>query len=90
MSGRGIGISALLSIFALGCRSLPDPESAGAKLYDDRCASCHRAYQPDVMTFEMWKIVVARMQYVMSRNGLRPLTADETNVLLEYLQRHSG
>ena len=72
------------------CARLPEPESAGAKLYVDRCTGCHRAYQPGAMKFEMWKLVVNRMQGVMSRNGMRPLTEDDTDLLLDYLQRNSG
>ena len=42
------------------------------------------------MTAEMWKLVVARMQGVISRNGLRPLSPEESTVVLDYLRRNSG
>ena len=68
---------------------LPDPESAGAKLYAARCNGCHRLYAPGVMTAEMWKMTVARMQGELARRGVPPLDAQEQATLLEYLDRHS-
>ena len=76
---------------ALGCNaSLPEPESAGAQLYAQRCDSCHRLYAPGLLKFEMWKIQVERMQGEIVRHGLPPLTPAERTTLLDYLQRHSG
>jgi hypothetical protein len=79
-----------LCAFACACNRLPEPESPGAHLYLERCATCHRAYQPQTMKFEMWKVVLGRMQGVMTRNGLRPLSDDEMTVLLDYLRRNAG
>lgn len=88
---RGVRVAvALACAFLCACTRLPEPESAGAKLYVARCTSCHRAYNPGTMTPEMWKLVVNRMQGVMSRNGVHPLSPEETAVLLDYLRRNSG
>ncbi len=73
-----------------GCNApLPEPESPGAKVYASRCNTCHRLYAPRALTYEMWKMKVALMQGEMVRRGLPPLTRDERELLLEYLQRHS-
>ena len=69
---------------------LPEPESAGAKLYAARCNTCHRVFAPGSLKFEMWKVQVERMQGEIVRHGLPPLTPDERNVLLDYLKRYSG
>jgi hypothetical protein len=92
MVRRRVACAAITVAGALmsACTRLPEPESEGAKLYVERCAACHRAYNPGTMTSEMWKLVVARMQGVMSRNGLRPLSPEESTVLLDYLRRNSG
>jgi mono/diheme cytochrome c family protein len=68
---------------------LPEPDSAGAKLYAARCGACHRLYAPSSLTFEMWKIQVERKQGTMVRQGLPPLTPQERDVVLDYLKRHS-
>ena len=78
------------SLLLAGCdASLPDPESQGAKLYERRCTGCHRLYAPGVLSAEMWKVTVARMQGEFSRRGLPILTAEEQATLLDYLDRHS-
>ena len=75
----------------VGCSpKLPDPESAGAKLYAARCNSCHRVFAPGSLKFEMWKVQVERMQGEIVRHGLPPLTPAERDMLLEYLKRYSG
>lgn len=89
-SPRAVAALAFAALAASSCSRLPEAESEGAKLYVERCATCHRAYQPGVMTYEMWKLVLNRMQGVMSRNGIRPLTSEESTVVLDYLRRNSG
>ena len=80
----------LVVLLVAGCDArLPDPESPGARLYATRCTGCHRLYAPGVMTAEMWKITVERMQGELARRGVPPLSADEQALLLEYLDRHS-
>lgn len=69
---------------------LPEPESAGAKLYAARCSGCHRLYAPGVLKFDMWKVKVAAMQGEMARRSVPPLNAEEQSVILDYLQRHAG
>jgi hypothetical protein len=68
---------------------LPEAESPGAKLYAERCGTCHRVHAPTSLTFEMWKVQVERKQGTMVRQGLPPLTPAEREVLLDYLKRHS-
>jgi cytochrome c5 len=68
---------------------LPEPDSPGAKLYAERCDTCHRIYAPGSLTSEMWKFQVERMQGDIVRHGLPPLTAQERDIVLDYLQRHS-
>ncbi len=81
----------LAMLAAMGCDArLPEPESEGARLYAARCDSCHRIYAPGLMTYEMWKIQVERMQGEIVRHGLPPLTAAERTTVLDYLKRHSG
>ena len=84
----GTGLLATLALAACNAK-LPEPDSPGAKLYADRCGTCHRVYAPSSLTFEMWKVQVERKQGTMVRQGLPPLTAAERDVLLAYLKRHS-
>lgn len=88
----------LLSVLAFtlvvgggGCNaSLPEPESPEAQLYQKRCSACHRVYAPSLLTAEMWKVIVARMEQEIQRSGRPSLSADERQRILDYLQRYSG
>lgn len=82
---------AVLSLLAsVGCNaSLPEPESPGARLYAERCDGCHRLYAPGLMTEEMWRITLKRMQGELARRGLPPLRSEEETVLFDYLRKHS-
>lgn len=74
----------------VGCdASLPEPESPAAQLYQQRCAGCHRLYAPQVLTAPMWSFMVDRMEQEFRRRRLPPLSPEEKQVILDYLQKHS-
>jgi hypothetical protein len=84
---------ALLLILAIsGCKrpSLPDASSPAAQLYVNRCGNCHVPYPPHEMTGAMWDTQVTMMETKMQAAGMRPLTSDERESILEYLQRNAG
>lgn len=73
-----------------GCdASLPEPGSPAAQLYQKRCSGCHRVYAPQVLTAQMWGFMVDRMEHEFRRRGLPPLSPDEKQIILDYLQKHS-
>lgn len=77
-------------LLLVGCTAnLPEPESAGATLYAERCGGCHRIYAPPLLTFPMWEMIVDRMQGEMARRGVSPLSAEERSILLPYLRKHA-
>jgi hypothetical protein len=88
--GRAAVLGVVAATFLAGCTGLPEPESAAAQLYQQRCGGCHRLYAPGVLKFEMWKLTLQRMQGEMARRGAKPLSPEETTLLLDYLQRHSS
>jgi hypothetical protein len=75
----------------VGCdASLPEPESPAAQLYQRRCSGCHRLYAPQVLTAEMWQFMIARMEQQLQRQGRPPLSEEERQTILHYLQKHSN
>lgn len=68
---------------------MPDADSPIAKSYIDRCGRCHGAPNPGVHTAMEWPPVLHRMQNRMAQKGVKPLSADEFTMLLEYLQKHA-
>lgn len=68
---------------------LPEPESAGAKVMKDNCASCHAAPSPAVHTAEEWPNVIYRMQEHRRMNGYALIIPEQQELLLDYLKRHA-
>ena len=88
---RLLPLALLLGVSAACSPDLPEKESAGARLYAERCSSgCHRVFAPGSLTFAMWEVQVERMQGDIVRRGLPPLTPEEKQTVLSYLRRHSA
>lgn len=83
-------ILGVVCVAVAGCdASLPEPESPAAQLYRQRCSGCHRLYAPQVLTAQMWHFMVARMEQEFRRRGLPPLSPEEKQAILEYLEKYS-
>ena len=85
-------LSGALLLLAAACsqQPLPDATTPGAVAYAQQCGLCHPVDQPRVMTAEMWKVQVARMQALFAQRGIPALTPDEERVLIDYLTAHAG
>jgi len=82
---------ALFVVGGVGCDArLPEPETRGAVLYQQRCSGCHRLYAPSLLKPEMWRVMVDRMQGELVRRGLPPLDAKERETVLAYLEKHGS
>ncbi len=95
VASRFVTVVALCALLAgaFGCRrgqELPQKNSYAAELYVERCGTCHKAYDPHSMTAAMWDIQVSMMEPVMARAGVRPLSPDEKQTILDYLERNAG
>ncbi|HEY2388389.1 MAG TPA: hypothetical protein VGK30_15650 [Candidatus Binatia bacterium] len=80
----------LLTVLAACAPNLPDPQSAGAQIYQVRCSACHKLQAPTSMTAAMWEVQVARMQEEMLRQAVNPLTEQERYLVLSYLKAHAA
>ena len=94
-AGIAIVLAALtpaLAIFLAAChpRPLPEADSDAARTYVERCGQCHRAYDPRAMTGAMWQTQVELMDTKIRQAGMEPLTADQRNIILDYLTRNAG
>jgi len=85
----GLG-SMMLVLAACQSRPLPEAESAPARLYVERCSRCHVPYNPRSMTRAMWATQVDLMQGKMRDASIKPLTADEQRIIVDYLTRNAG
>jgi hypothetical protein len=91
---RAIAIAAFTTgaIALAGCRPKPLPEqgSVDFQLYAQRCGTCHVPYNPHEMTPAMWETQVTMMEVKIHDAGMRPLSSEERDTILEYLKRNAG
>ncbi|HXC51209.1 MAG TPA: hypothetical protein VN634_10025 [Candidatus Limnocylindrales bacterium] len=91
MIRRGAAAALVCALLAGGCAGpLPEEGSADARLYSDRCGTCHRAYQPKTLTPAMWRVQVERMDKKFLEARVPPPTAAERDRILAYLTRNAG
>jgi hypothetical protein len=89
-------IAALIAAGALGLASgcsrerLPEHGTPDARLYVERCGSCHIAYDPRALTASMWEFQVKAMDRRIAEARVRPLTPEERAAILDYLSRNAG
>jgi mono/diheme cytochrome c family protein len=82
-------VAFVLPFLAACSTPLPDPQSAGAQVYQVRCSGCHSLYAPGSLTAAMWEVQLERMQPVLQRAGVNPLTEQERFLVLSYLKAHA-
>jgi len=91
-------IAVACSLFLFGCdssqqphvkKALPEPESAGAKVFGKFCGDCHappriKSHKPDE-----WRNIINRMQNHRLKKAYHLLSDSEVETLLAYLKKHS-
>jgi len=88
MLTRGLALGMLV---VAGCGpGLPEPESAGAQAYVQRCGECHRAYAPGSMTWSMWEYQLGRMRLLFAQLRRPWLSPEEERLVTDYIQHHAG
>lgn len=89
---RGVGATAFLFFFT-GCASssykIPDAESAGAKLFIERCSGCHATPHPKRHSADEWPHYVVLMEKRMVQRDKPPLSDSERKLIMEYLVQHA-
>jgi hypothetical protein len=86
-----VRLACLVAALASSCmNSLPEADSAEAKLYASRCGTCHSPHLPRALTPAMWKVQVDRMDQKFRDARIPPPTAQEKERILAYLTRHAG
>ncbi len=68
---------------------VPEPESAGAKVFVKYCSDCHAPPKPSVHIAVEWPNVLYRMQERRRMKAYTLMLPDELDTLTEYLQKHA-
>jgi hypothetical protein len=79
----------VLSGCAGGPTPIPDPDSAAAQLYIDKCSACHAVPHPKRNTVDDWHHLIPLMEQRMAERGKEPLTDEERETLMKYLDTHA-
>lgn len=68
---------------------IPNTETTGAKLFQQKCSRCHALPDPNVHTASQWPDVVARMQLNTKKANLPELKKDEQDTIVKYLEKNA-
>lgn len=91
-------ITALSLVFITACNNsqtpiqpheVPEPESAGGKVFTKFCSNCHAPPRIKSHKADEWANVIERMQNHRLKKAYHVLNDDEKETLLVYLQKHS-
>jgi hypothetical protein len=86
-----LGAALTLFVALFGCeKPLPEHGTPSEQLYVARCGSCHRPFDPASMTALMWHAQVTVMQAKIAQANQPPLTAQQQQAILAYLERNAG
>ncbi len=82
----------VLSFLALvGCQQpLPERDTYAGQLYQKRCGQCHQPFNPHVLTSAMWDKQLDLMDGKIRQAGMRPLSPEERQTIMDYLTHNSG
>jgi len=65
---------------------IPNADTAGGKVYREKCSQCHSLPHPKRHTFFQWEGMLAVMEQRMAERNLPKLTKDEKANILSYLK----
>ncbi|MGH7935100.1 MAG: hypothetical protein ACREQN_18310 [Candidatus Binataceae bacterium] len=84
--------SFILGAALMACTPKPLPEigTPAEQVYARRCGVCHRPFDPRSMTATMWQAQVKMMEGRIVAAGQPPLTSEQRQAILDYLQRNAG
>jgi Dihaem cytochrome c len=91
-SGKGnspASVVILVLSLAACSRPLPEAGSPAVEVYEKRCGSCHRAFDPTSMKYALWEMVLPRMEERMRSANLPPLSDEERSTIVAYLKRNA-
>jgi len=73
----------------VGITPIPEPETENAKLYSEKCSTCHSLAHPKRHTADQWENVIAIMEKRMREKGVLALEKEEKSAILQYLKKHA-
>jgi hypothetical protein len=81
-----------VSFFVISCagtQMIPEPESLGAKLYQERCTQCHGLPGVTRHTPEQWDFLLVMMDGFMKQKKIK-FPNQEKELIRDYLHRNAN
>ena len=81
----------LVPVFLISCvgtQTIPEPESPGARLYQERCTHCHGLPGVTRHTPEQWDQLLVMMDGFMKQKNIK-LPDQEKKLIRDYLHRNA-
>jgi len=72
-----------------GGTALPDRDSVAAQTFVSRCSACHAIPHPGRHTYQGWSYLVPLMERRMAERNMAPLTDEDRQLILAYLQENA-
>jgi len=85
---KTIGILLLLIAPSAWAQTLPDATSASAKLFAQRCSSCHALPHPKRLDWPHWRHMLHVMRQRMGERGME-MEPQEWQQIASYLKLHA-
>ena len=82
----------LVSLFVISCagtQMIPEPESLGARLYQERCTQCHGLPGVTRHTPEQWDFLLVMMDGFMKQKKIK-FPNQEKELIRDYLHRNAN
>ncbi len=92
MKNKNYFFPGIIFLFLMGCAgmaaNLPDADSPEAKLYEEKCTTCHRVAHPKRFYPSQWEHYVRLMKSNMKNKGMS-LAPEDEKVILNYLKKNA-
>ncbi len=91
MNIRGLmfTIAIMFSLPSLAATPIPDADLPEAKLYAEKCSSCHALPHPKRLYAGQWRHMLEVMYMRISERNKEPLSDEEQQAILKYLESHA-
>jgi cytochrome c5 len=81
-----IGLALLISFAAI---AVAEENKKGADIYNSNCQLCHQLPEPEMLRPSQWDLVLKTMQKRMEENDIEPLSGEEMEAVIKYLEESS-
>ena len=84
-----VGLGGCVTMVSGPAATLPDVDSAAARVYIAQCGGCHAVPHPKRLNAEAWERLVRVMDRRRAERGYPALEGEQRMLVMKYLARHA-